>query len=364
MSDIKKVNVIKIPNSNQDEIASKKFPRMPRMYLELLENKDKIKPQLINKEYDPTDADTIASFDDERNDDPFKNNLETVEEDDIEDDSSNTNDSGISDNLSSISASDEEKSEKSVNSPTIGEDDDDDDNDDDLQSNVSSLNSKKIEARNKLKEILEDDDFGEAPKLSDLPYQQKKNVPNIDQMPEPFSAEEEEDLKRELLFKFELLKKSYKNIDIPEFSIHSPLKKMNESYENLLRHVSLDSNVESYKNILIGGFMLFEFILGHWLKFDMSGFTQQQILNMSQYERLLIELGEKSYVPEGKQWPVEVRLLGMIVMNAVIFIVSKMIMQRTGSDLMSMMNHFKPSVQASINEPKKKMRGPTIDIDV
>ena len=179
MSDIKKVNVIKIPNSNQDEIASKKFPRMPRMYLELLENKDKIKPQLINKEYDPTDAETIASFDNERNDDPFKNNLETVEEDDIEDDSSNTNDSGISDNLSSISASDEEKSEKSENSPTIGGDDDDDDNDDDLQSNVSSLNSKKIEARNKLKEILEDDDFGEAPKLSDLPYQQKKNVPEI-----------------------------------------------------------------------------------------------------------------------------------------------------------------------------------------
>ena len=365
MSDIKKVNVIKIPNSNRGEIPSKKFPRMPRMYLELLENKDKIKPQLLNKEYDPNDAETVASFDEEENQDPFKNNLETVNEDDEDYDNNSktdkTENSDVSDNLSSISASEEEQSHLSKNSGSIL---DDNDEDDDLKSNVSSLNSKKIEARNKLKEILEDDDFGEAPKLSDLPYQQKKNVPNIDQMPEPFSAEEEEDLKRELLFKFELLKKSYKNIDIPEFSIHSPLKKMNESYENLLRHVSLDSNVESYKNILIGGFMLFEFILGHWLKFDMSGFTQQQILNMSQYERLLIELGEKSYVPEGKQWPVEVRLLGMIVMNAVIFIVSKMIMKRTGSDLMSMMNHFKPSVQASINEPKKKMRGPTIDIDV
>jgi hypothetical protein len=364
MTDIKKVNVIKIPNSDQGEIPSKKFPRMPRMYLELLENKDKIKPQLLNKEYDPTDADTIASFDETDEPDPFKNNLETVEEDEEEvDESSKSDNSDGSDNLSSISASDEEQTEKSNESGSVVDDDDDDD-DVDVQSNISSLNSKKMEARNKLKEILEDDDFGEAPKLSDLPYQQKKNVPNIDQMPDPFSPEEEEDLKRELLFKFELLKKSYKNIDIPEFSIHSPLKKMNESYENLLRHVSLDSNVESYKNILIGGFMLFEFILGHWLKFDMSGFTQQQILNMSQYERLLIELGEKSYVPEGKQWPVEVRLLGMIIMNAVIFIVSKMIMKQTGSDLMSMMNHFKPSVQASINEPKKKMRGPTIDIDV
>ena len=61
----------------------------------------------------------------------------------------------------------------------------------------------------------------------------------------------------------------------------------------------------------------------------MEGFAQQQIASMSSYDQLLIELGEKTYVPEESKLPVEIRLLGMIVVNAAIFIVSKMIMKKT-----------------------------------
>ena len=109
--------------------------------------------------------------------------------------------------------------------------------------------------------------------------------------------------------------------------------------------------------------MVFEFVFGVWLKFDMSGFSQQQILNMSQYERLLIELGQKSYVPESQQWPVEFRLVGLITLNAVIFIISKMILKRTGSNLMGMMNHVKQPVATSPEEPKKKMKPPSFDFN-
>ena len=51
MLETKKINVVKIPNETiNDDIIDKNFPRMPRMYLELLENKDKIKPELLNKD--------------------------------------------------------------------------------------------------------------------------------------------------------------------------------------------------------------------------------------------------------------------------------------------------------------------------
>jgi hypothetical protein len=82
----------------------------------------------------------------------------------------------------------------------------------------------------------------------------------------------DEDKKRELLFKFELLKKSYKNAEIPEFSVHTDYKTIENTYEDTLRRLSLDSTVENYKTFLIGGFMATEYALGFFLKFHMNSY--------------------------------------------------------------------------------------------
>ena len=365
MNDSKKISVVKVPNENiVPESTSKPLPRMPRMYLELLENKDKIKPQMLNKDYDPSDAESVISVlpkTIESRPVDVVSNLPTVHEDsdlDEENDSVSDVKSSEDDNISISDSESEQKGSDDVSSVRSLEDD---------QSSVVSNQtylSEKNETKSKIREMLESEQpmVQNIPKLSELErdgmIRPNRTVPNLDYL-EDMNDEDEEDQKRELLFKFELLKKSYKNANIPEFTIHSSLKKMNETYENQLRHLSLDSSVENYKNILVGGFMVFEFIFGVWLRFDMSGFTQQQILNMSQYERLLIELGQKSYVPEGQQYPVEFRLVGLIILNAVIFIISKMILKRTGNNLMDMMNH----TRVPPKEPKKKMRPPNVDFD-
>jgi hypothetical protein len=138
---------------------------------------------------------------------------------------------------------------------------------------------------------------------------------------------------------------------------------MKKSYESTVRRLSLDSSVESYKSYLIGGFLVFEFVLGNYFGFDMQGFTQQQILSMNSYEKLLIELGEKSYMPSGSEWPVEVRLLFLIIINAAMFIISKMIMKKTGSNLLGMINNMNTASKQNINVNKRKMKPPNINLD-
>jgi hypothetical protein len=209
------------------------------------------------------------------------------------------------------------------------------------------------------------------PTLSELEKQggvlRKKELRDINNV----SSEElfDEDVKRELMFKMELLKKSYPNSLIPEFSIHSDYNSMKRTYESTVRRLSLDSSVENYKTYLIGGFMICEFVFGNYLGFEMAGFTQQQILTMHSYEVLLIELGEKSYLPGGSKLPVELRLLFMILCNAGLFIVSKMILKSTGSNLIGLINSMNratsnnttPSVNN--NSSKRKMKEPNVNLD-
>jgi len=165
-----------------------------------------------------------------------------------------------------------------------------------------------------------------------------------------------------MLFKFDLLRKSYPTSIIPEYTIHTDYEMMVKSYDDCVRRLSLDSSVETYKTYLIYGFMGCEFVFGNFLKFDMEGFTQQQILNMNSYEKLLIELGEKSYVPSGSKWPVEVRLFFVVIMNAAFFIVGKMIMKKTGSNIMNMINNMNNKVSQNLPAKKPKMKGPNIDM--
>ena len=202
-----------------------------------------------------------------------------------------------------------------------------------------------------------------APSLAELEaqggYLKKTYLRDINNVSR--SEQEEEDLKREILFKFDLLKKSYPSGSIPEYSVHTDYNTMKKSYDDTVRRLSLDSTVDNYKQYLIGGFMACEFLLGNFFNLEMQGFTQQQILSMNQYEKLLIELGEKSYIPTGSKWPVELRLLFMIIINAGVFIVSKMILKKTGANLLGMMNSM--NAPKAVQQSRKKMRGPNIDIN-
>ena len=107
---IQPIDIIKVPLATQSASYPQTFPRMPRLYLELFENKDKVQQDLINKEYIPrTDYaspehdnhSVAASHDDDEDDDE-----QIFDEEDVE----NTNDDEvISDRLTELLGDDSGK---------------------------------------------------------------------------------------------------------------------------------------------------------------------------------------------------------------------------------------------------------------
>ena len=453
---LNKPKIVKVPLTAKEKNIDhpKAFPKFRTLYLELLENKNKIKQDLINKEHIynnnlvvktvvpiPSIINTLPVIDeDEENIPDLKNTATKVQDTPVkavstatkvqatevkkkkdkshsENDSDSENDSHSESDSNSSSCSDD-KSSDSEDEPKkkrllpdkkkygenieIKEQRSGDKSDSLVQhlENVEDDEKSEDDIDDRLKKLLEessDDEkksktkYNKVPKKSVYksssnkftPYDKFKNnfPPTLSELQAKgeFVQKKElrdinnigkeeynnEDKKREIMFKFELLKKSYPlaAATIPVFTIHSDLSEMEKTYDLTVKRLSLDSSVESYKSYLLGGFMLVEFILGSVLKFDMQGFTQQQIININTYERLLIEIGEKSYVPSGSKWPVEIRLLFIIIMNAGIFIIGKVIMKKTGSNIMNMMNNMTNPQSSVHSKTKRKMKGPSIDLE-
>ena len=395
----KEIKVIKVPVEKVHRDYPQDFPKMPRLYLELIENKSKIKQDLINKEYIPISSSPVISI--PKSSDSPPNIEENYRSDDIFSRKKSRKDDIFDKNMSKRKGDDIDDDISSHNSDDRDRDRDDDrdrdrdrdrDDDDESRTNYSERSSENLSVR--LKDLLDDvsdinseDSFSsrrekfsknndkytkkrddrynrKPPTLGELQkrgtYTQSRELRDINNT--STSDVNEEDRKREMLFKFDLLRKSYPTAIIPEYTIHTDYQMMMKSYEDCVRRLSLDSSVESYKTYLVYGFMGCEFVFGNFLKFDMEGFTQQQILNMNSYEKLLIELGEKSYVPTGSKWPVEVRLFFIVIMNAAFFIVGKMIMKKTGSNIMNMINNMNSRVSQPATVRKPKMKGPSIDM--
>lgn len=203
------------------------------------------------------------------------------------------------------------------------------------------------------------------PEKRDGEYQQQHFEHQQEQ--EEDEEEREHREKADLLFKFMVLRRQYPNVEIPEFTEHSDINTMHRVYDQIIRRVSLDSSVDNYKQYMVGGFMVLEWVSTNWLGIDLSGFTQQQAKMMNRYERLLIELGEKNYSTMGSRFPVEVRLIFFIIFNAGLFYVQKMIFSggEGGANVLNALFGGGVNPQQQQQQPQRRrrgggMRGPTI----
>jgi hypothetical protein len=440
---VRDIKVVKVPLSNKERLPDYQpnFPPFPKLYLELLENKSKIKQNLINKE-EPMNVGGLkrSEGNNDRGDikETFKDDKKYKDDQEIHDKNSvRENSDSIS--ISSSSRGDDKgkQFDDSISESDMGGNGSDESDSESYESRRGKRRSvsSSDDLSERLDELLKDDsgsEIGEEFKgdkgdkvrdkrdnprdksdrsvssLSSSDESIRRSARDRDRnergnersvrsqdrvpgkftpykMPPPTLAEleakgqihrdktmrdinhittdehEEEEKKRELKFKFHILKQSYPSAeDIPDFNMYSDLGSMQKEYDETVKRLSLDSSVNSYKTYLLMGFALTEFVLGNYLGFDMAGFTSQQKSKMHEYDKLLIELGERSYKPQGSSYPVELRLFGLIILNAGMFIFGKMLVRKTGQDILSV--HQQPTQQQPF-KPKRKLKGPTINVD-
>lgn len=424
----KTYKIVKVPladNERQPDYPIS-FPPMPRMYLELLENKAKVKPDLINKEYVPDDTplviqeQTHPQKETSKKDANKESTSPSISTTSTENDSSDSSSTGSSVTVSTSTESERENvkgaakenyspGHRSASKHSQYDEDEVSDRlkkllgdttgaDDKIASPSSgspsgsspsgSSHSDKYtrspEASSIASKFTPYDKYahsrlahqaasevprGAPPTLAELAergaYQARPEMRDVNYV--PMSEIEEENAKREVLFKFTVLKKSYPEAaaTVPDYTIHSDLTEMKRSYDDTVRRLSLDSSVEQYRTYLIYAFMVIEGVMGKFLGFDMQGYTSHQISIMNSYNKLLLELGEKSYTPTGSRFPVELRLLGIILINTFFFVLGRMFMKSTGTNILAALANVRPPQQqgpgmAPAQAPRRRMRGPTM----
>ena len=317
------LRVIKKPRAGGIPDHPINFPPLENLHLELLENKKKLKSGLPS--VSPSKRPTAI---------PIVVNKPKEPESDVED------------------SSRESKKKKVVHEKVDKEDED----------MVAALGDDEVpdDEGNEGDEESEGDEGGEEGEESE---EEGEDDPYAGMTPEEKEAMEKE----EFIWRFRILKKKYKNpsIEIPDYNEHSDLPTMKRNYDRTIKELYLAESVETYRSYLLGSWIVMEFVSTQWLAIDLSGFTVQQTKMMHKYDSLLIELGEKSRERWGMNLPIEVRLLGFILLQAGIFYLGKIIASKFGnnvSEIFKGVTGQPPDIKPSKKDDSKdkKTRGPRI----
>ena len=149
------------------------------------------------------------------------------------------------------------------------------------------------------------------------PVARVSNRPNYSRI----TKQQETFLRQEFKVKFGILRSTYPQWEVVEPDNTLTLDQIHDLYDHYLKQIMISRESGNYKTYMVIFLMVIEVIGVKFLKLNMSGYTMSQLRIMNRYDALFIELGEKYLVSSGSNWPVEARIVMMMLFNAVIFLV-------------------------------------------
>jgi hypothetical protein len=344
-------DIVKIPLTEEDrKKKTHSFIRMPVLYLELLENKSKVKTDLVNKPYNPPrntnsfveKRSTSDSFVEKKQEDSFVEEKKSTS--DSFDEAKPPLDSFVEKSDSFIEKKQEDSFVEEKRSTSDSFDDETSTSDEKSFTDKPTINIEPVEKKQiKLPPLLHEIHKTPTEKSPPSIKINKKRPEKSPKLEGRFPIKEDEETiekRNKAFFHYNVLIRMHPNAPIPKFTEYADPELLEQKYEMFAKRIALDSSVENWKRYMIIFVMGLEVVLGK-CSFDVEGFAQQQLTQMHTYDSLLVEMAEKSYKPNGaSKWPVEIRLIMMLTINMALFIVCKMIQKKTGANLFSTINNL------------------------
>jgi hypothetical protein len=284
-----KIKVIKIPRSDPIEDKLPNFPKLDNLFLEYEEFVEKT-TKLSQTSVPPTVKQEDLPRYDAKGRIQKKNTVEVPKK------SSTT----VKKNTPSFEKEVPEDDDDMLKE--LGEEEDEGDNEED---------DSEVELVNKLGE---DEN---ATKDGDEREPEEENEPPPPGKYDGMTPEEIEMAKREkYLNKLKILKKKWKKRadEVPNFTKYDNYTQIKTAYKSTFHEFILDDKIDTYRMYLQGAFYAAEFV-GTMIGIDIEGFAEAQTQLMDKYDRMLIELGEKDMDRWNLNLPVEIKLIGFVIIQ-------------------------------------------------
>ena len=134
------------------------------------------------------------------------------------------------------------------------------------------------------------------------------------------SSEQQAEMHTQFRVKFGILRSSNTDLVVVDPPENATLDQKHDMYEAYIKQIIIKMNCTQWKVYLVISFLVIEVFVIKVLGLNASGYTRSQLRIINRYDQMLAELGEKYYVSGVSSYPVEVRLAGLALMNAVVFI--------------------------------------------
>lgn len=129
--------------------------------------------------------------------------------------------------------------------------------------------------------------------------------------------------KSDILWSLKKLKRYYTGKSFPHYDEFTSINDLKRILKEVKREAILDENVNQTRQYITMVWFALEKVCTEYLSIDLSGFTAYETQHMNEYQKVLVEIGERSYLNWSEGFPPELKLVYLMLTHAALFHVKK-----------------------------------------